>query len=227
MKQEPLCYIPSPYGTPVAGFGDPAKEDFFHDMQGCMDMAGIYGAENRAACLAKIKEQTDTTGQARFATFMEFGGHKVPKSTLPRPRAAIYPTLPRTHDMGPTIENWVTLAMDASNWTMRAASFLDVLEGNIAQIDGFDMPKSIGAIALQLILTAAVEHLADTEVDCLEAAAFYALTAHPEWSAVGATWLAPFRETWFSDWKDARPTYRKYAALCHEIDPALPAWIAG
>ena len=78
----------------------------------------------------------------------------------------------------------------------------------------------------RIIVTSALEHLAEKEIDCLEAAAFYALSVHDKWQEAGLRWLNPVADTWFKDWVAERPTYRKFAKLSKESGEKLPPWIA-
>ncbi|PPQ40467.1 hypothetical protein SAMN06265338_102224 [Rhodoblastus acidophilus] len=223
---KPLGFIPSPYGTSIAVYGDRDDENsWVHDIEGCMDMAGVYGAANRAACRAAFKARAGNS--ITFDIFTDHGGRKVPKVALPRPRQPVYPTLPRGCDMDIPIENWITLALECSNWTTRADALIDICHSNLTHADGFTLPPEIHAIALQILLTATVEHMPDEEIDCIEAAAIYAFTNHAEWSRAGVKWLAPFNKTWFRDWVAKRPKYRTFAAAVRLVDPDLPAWIDG
>lgn len=78
-------------------------------------------------------------------------------------------------------------------------------------------------------MTAILESFGETEIHCLEAAAFYALSGHEPWQAAGLRWLAPFNRTWWASWVAARPRYRRFATAvrCAYPDPALPDWLAG
>ncbi len=231
MKKTPIGYIPSSYGRPVPAYRDAAVPDgFVHDIDGCMDIAGIYHASDRQRCKAQIEAECGQGG-IRFEIFLQHGGRKVPRVSLRTPREPVYPRLPRDMEPDVPVEAWVTLALEQPDWASRAAALLDIIGHNLEHTEGWDMPPDIRgdvqAIGLALLLTATLEHLVEPEIDCLEAAAFYALTMHPEWSAAGTQWLEPFRDTWFAEWTGERPAYRRFAALRRNIEPTLPAWIVG
>lgn len=77
------------------------------------------------------------------------------------------------------------------------------------------------ALGVRIVLSAALEHLAEKEIDCLEAAAFYSLSALSEWQAPALEWLKPVAETWWRDWARARPAIGRLAAHCDD----LPVWL--
>lgn len=226
-----IGHIPSPYGVPMAVYRDPnapadSDDCYHHDIDGCMTLAGIHGLEARTKCKAAIHAASGK-GRVPFSIFEEHGGRKIPREPLPMPWQPIYPKLPHTHGMDLPIENWVTLVLDFSQWDKRAAALLDIIAGNTKAAAGWDMPPEILGFGLQHLLTAALEHLGETEIDCLEAAALYAVTLHDEWSESAVRWLSPIRDSWLADWITARPRYRDFAKVCQSINPDLPSWIGG
>ena len=219
-----LGYIPGPYGRDIGVHRAGSGEDgYVFDLDASMDFAGIYRQRDRDACRADY-DRLKGRGTIPFDIFYNNGGHKIPKEKIVRPKQPIYPTLPMKAAPGIPVENWVTLAMDATGWKTRADSFLEVIGSNLDHADGW---RDVLSIGLQIILTAALEHLPDEEIDCLEAAAFYALTVHPEWSEAGLRWLEPFKATWFRDWAERHPIYCRFAGRCRFENPKLPAWLAG
>ncbi|MCJ2033165.1 hypothetical protein [Methylobacterium sp. J-068] len=227
MNANPIGHIPSPYGKPVAVFQDEqVPGGYVHDLDGCMDIAGIHDPLARDRCKTELKAKC-AQGGIRFEIFLEHGGRMVPKVPLTKPSEPVYPTLPRDMSMDIPTENWATLAMDQPHWCKRAEAMLDILGSNLEQVKEWDAPPEVLAIGLSLLLTASLEHLVEDEIDCIEAAAFYALTTHPAWSKAGVEWLKPFRTSWFADWIAARPAYREFAGLCRNINTTLPGWIAG
>ena len=228
---DPIVHIPGPYGKKIAVFAAPdLPGEFAHDMNGAMDFAGIHDPKQRERCFKALNEKWAEHGSVQFQLFLDHGGRKIPKVLLPRPKKDVYPSIPSDPSMNFPTEAWVTVTMDAPDWAERAETLLDILGSNLEQMRSWDIPGDIdGAIkglALSLILTAALEHLQEPEIDCLEQASFYALTAHPEWSEAGVEWLRPFRKTWLRDWVADRPVYREFASIVRKANSDLPAWIS-
>lgn len=226
-----LGHIPSPYGVPLSVFEDPSfpegsDESYHHNIDDCMTIAGIHDPGDRARCWSAIKAAMGKGG-VPFSVFEQHGGRRVPREPITRPAEPIYPTMPKDAEMDIPIENWVTLVLDHPNWSERAAALVGVIGGNIEAASGWDTPPEILAFGLQNLLTAALEHLGETEIDCLEAAAIYACTLHDEFAMPAERWLEPVRATWFADWIAERPGYRTFASLCRSINPDLPSWIGG
>lgn len=229
---KPIGQLPTPYGVSVPVYFDRGRhvdenECYFHDIDGCMSLAGIYGAEARKRCKAEVKAAS-AKGSFAFDIFLKHGGRKVPYADLPKPADPVYPRLPHDMDMDIPIENWVTLTMEHAQWNTRADALLEIIASNLDNSETWDMPQEIHALALSQMLTASLEHLTETEIDCIEAAAIYAVTLHySEWSEPAVRWLEPFRDTWFRDWIGSRPAYSRFARLMRIINPELPLWIAG
>lgn len=220
---KPLGQITSPYGVKVNVYADPINSGIYlFDMDGSMTMGGIYDPAARAVCAKAVE-----AGGNPVDIIFNHGGGKVPKAPLPRPREDIFPKMPRVCGLDRVVDAWVTGVMDVACWTDRAVTLLTAIEGNMKGWAEWSAPSEIAGFALGQVLTVALEHLAEAEIDCLEAAAFYALAMHEEWSRAGVRWLDPFRETWFRDWIATRPAYRAFAAACRSVDPELPSWIAG
>jgi len=222
--------IPSPYGVPINVFEHPdTKDEFLHDVDSCMTLAAIHDPDARNRCKAALSQAMG--GNVRFQIFMDHGGRTVPRTALPRPAKPIYPTLPRLAGMTVPIENWVTLAQDQRCWAERAAGLLHAAESCLIHAEEWGEPwtsvPEILGLGVSHLLTAALEHLCETEIDCLEAAAFYALTLHDEWVSPAVEWLEPFRATWFADWIRQRPVYLQIAERMLKANADLPNWIAG
>lgn len=220
--------MPTPYGIIIDVFECPDDpEGATLSTEGAALLAGIHSAERRAAFAKRVRE----AGRLDTDWLDDFGGRAPPRIALNRPTKPIYPTLPHDIEMDIPVECFVTLLMDQPHWCERAAALLSAVNDNMEQAEGWQaralpMPKIMG-LALGLIATGGLEHLHEQEIDCIEAAAIYALSEHPQWRDAGLAWLKPFRQTWFRDWRDARPAYRRWASARIEEGSALPAWLAG
>lgn len=223
-----LGFIPGPYGRDIGVHrGNVGGDDeYVFDFDASMDFAGIYHKHDRDACRAAY-DRLSGRGSVPFDIFLDNGGCKIPKEKIVRPKHAVYPTLPMKDAPGIPIENWVTLCMDAENWRDRAKAFGEICASNFESAKSWNMPPEILAVGLQHLITASLEHLAEQEIDCLEAAAFYALTMHDDWRGAGLRWLKPFRSTWFRDWVQKNPGYATMAKTCRAANPDLPKWIEG
>lgn len=223
--KQPYGMFPTPYGVAVPVFQpnpiNPADPDaVLFEMEGTAIFAGIHDKAERR----RFAENARRLGGC--PRFEEYGGHPVPKVTLPRPRKPAYPRVSGMEADIP-IETLVTGMLDHGRWCDRADFLLDVIRSNrehAATWASDAMMAEIYPIGLSIILTAALEHLCETEVDCIEAAALYALTEHDEWRRAGISWLEPFRATWFRDWCATRPHYTAFArGLGTSFD--LPLWV--
>lgn len=229
---EPIGKLPTSYGVSVPVYfdrGRSAVEDecYFHDIDGCMTLAGVHGKENRERCASEVKAALGR-GKIDFNVFMKHGGHKARYVDLKKPRDPVYPRLPRDMEIDIPVENWVTMVMDHAAWNRRVDTLLNIIGSNLDNSETWDLPQGVHALALSQLLTASLEHLVEKEIEGIEAAAMYALTLHySEWSKPGIEWLTPFRKTWFADWMNARPIYGRFAKLMRVINPELPEWVAG
>lgn len=224
-KLTPCGTFPTAYGVAVPVFEptapDPSGEEHvLFTMEGTAICAGIHDPEQRKRFIA------EATRTGRAPSFEAFGGGPVPRVLLPRPSFPAYPRLPR--DDSTPVEAWITALMDRFRWCDRAEFLVDIIGSNLGNLDqarAADLrEEAIFCLGLSVILTGALEHVPEPEIECIEAAAFYALTDHREWRAAGLQWLTPFRETWFRDWRDARPAYARFAGLM-ALGHDLPAWL--
>lgn len=222
---------PTPYGVSVdvhdaCDPNDP--EAFTFSLDAAALAGGIYDPAQRKAFAQRCTE----VGRADLDLIDQFGGGAPPRLKLQPPRKPIYPSLPRGMEMDAPIEAFITLMMDRHRWCDRAEALLPAVDGNLAHAAGWWpqapglMPAVMG-LAMSLIVTAALEHLHDQEIDCIEAAAIYALSEHKQWSEAGLHWLSQFKDTWTRDWIAARPAYRRWAAARIGEGSKLPAWLAG
>lgn len=229
----PFGNIPGPYGKSIAVYRHEVEADpdaFHHDLNGCMDMAGIHDARQREACEKALKTKIGEGRGVPFQLLLDHGGRKVPKKVITKPAKPATLEIPFDPKIREVADNWATLVLDHSDWAARSAALLDVIEGStkearswtIGAHDGFEVVHSF---SLSILVTSAIEHLVETEIDCLEQAAFYAMTTHEEWSQAGVDWLKPFRKTWFRDWALARPFWQTLASGMRKVNRDLPVWI--
>ena len=219
--------FPTPYGVAVDVFdaldaSDPDAVTFSLDAAALA--GGIYDPERRKA----FAQRCVAIGRADLSIMDEFGGGAPPRLRLQAPAKPLYPTLPKGMDMDIPIEAFVTLMMDRHRWCDRAEALLPAVDGNLAHAAAWwpDLPELMG-LAMAMLVTASLEHLHETEIDCIEAAAIYALSEHEQWSEAGLHWLTPFKDTWARDWIEARPAYRRWAAARISEGSRVPAWLAG
>lgn len=221
-------WMPTPYGQQIKVFrrpdlppGDDAALVF--SVESAAMLAGIYDPAERKRFTAETARQTKLGSGGVRLRFEDFGGHVVPKVPLPWPADPLYPRMPAKEMT--SVEEWSTAMMDRANWHERAAFFDVIFAENMAEYAHAtgDLAEAYPA-TFSLMLTAALEHLAEKEIDCLEAAAFYAVSMHREWADAGQAWLHPFRATWLRDWLAARPGFTTFARrLRPTLD--LPEWL--
>lgn len=227
MTLRPHGTFPTPYGVAVPVFEDPAdQESFLFNADGTAICAGIFDPEKRRRFIDDAKE----AGSIDLGRAEEYGGFsKLLRMPLSKPRESVYQRL-HSHGVdenGVPLERWVTLIMDSSRWCDRADGLLFAIEGNLDLPLGSEIEELAFGLVLPMMLTAALEHLVETEIDCLEAAAFYALSEHEEWRRAGTAWLHPVRETWFRKWVQAHPVYRDFVTRIRICDQSIPAWLIG
>ncbi len=75
------------------------------------------------------------------------------------------------------------------------------------------------------ILTFVLQEAGDTQINRIDAAAFYAVSAHAEWRSAAVKFLEPYRETWAADYVETWPEYRKIAAVARAEYEDVPAWL--
>ncbi|MFC6791930.1 hypothetical protein ACFQE0_21450 [Methylobacterium komagatae] len=223
--KQPYGSFPTPYGVTVPVYlPDAANPDnpdhLLFGLDGTAVFAGIYDESERRRFVA------DANRLRGCPKFEDYGGHRVPKIALPIPRQPAYPRVAGMEADVP-VEAWTTAVLDYSRWCDRADYLIDIIGNNQEQAATWEndvLTAEIAALGISGVMTAALEHLCETEIDCIEAAAMYALTEHYEWRQAGIAWLHPFRETWFRDWRSARPRYANFAqGLVSTFD--LPRWI--
>ena len=221
---QPYGFFPTPYGVsvPVYRPADPNPQDpdaYLFTIEGTALVAGIYDKDQRARFIV------DADRLGGCPAFEPYGGHKLPTVPLPRPDDPLYPKMPGK-DLTP-VEEWVTGALDHPNWSDRAAFLIGIIGDNMEQ-DGIgdEALYDLYPLTISTLLTVTLEHLGETEVDCIEAAALYAVSMHSEYFDAGLAWLEPFRSTWFRDWVADRPRYAAFARALQE-PLQLPDWLCG
>jgi hypothetical protein len=222
---KPSGMFATPYGVevPVHRSTKPVKGDpdgYLFGPDAVAFCSGIYDQKERERFVA------DARRLGHFPAIEDYGGHTLPRLPLPRPIQAAYPRL-RAIGAGP-VEEWITGTLEHARWRDRADFLIRIIGENMEATvpSASDAMRPVYAIGLSLLLTASLEHLGETEIDCIEAAAFYALTDHPLWGSAGRTWLKPYRETWFRDWALARPRYTAFGgALAKARDTR--GWLFG
>ncbi|MCA1939360.1 MAG: hypothetical protein LDL26_00040 [Caenispirillum bisanense] len=235
MQQLPSTIVhPSPYGVPATlhRLKDADPRDIVngwgYDIESTAIMAGIHD-RNAWKELEKIAV---SGGPLTLDKIFELGGHVVPREKLPVPLKPVYNTLPKEHipglvndhgvSMRDCADQWTTMLADESDWADKATVFLDMVERQRKAVP--NVANEVAGIALGSMITVALEGLGETEIECLEAAAFYMLTHHEGWRTVARNWLLPFRKTWFADWIAARPDYRRIAKLIATVHDDVPTW---
>lgn len=219
--------FPTPYGVAVDVFDalDPRDpEAFTFTPEAAAMTGGIYSPVQRSAFIQRCKEE----GRVDLLLMKEYGGGPPPRLKLKAPTKPLYPALPKGMDMDIPIEAFVTLMMDRHRWCDRAEALLPAVDGNLTHAAAWwpELPELMG-LAMAMLVTASLEHLHETEIECIEAAAIYALSEHEQWSEAGLHWLTPFKDTWARDWIEARPAYRRWASARISEGSRLPAWLAG
>jgi hypothetical protein len=223
---KPARQLPSPYGVLVDLYPgkDPTNpEEYVFAIEAAAIMCGIYAPAERN----RFTELSKTEGGFKTEQLKELGGHSVPIIPLPRPRDAISPTIPKSLELDIPVDAWVDRLLEFGTWWIRAQWLEQTIADNLEVAKGWNVAEELLTFGLQQILTSSLEHLPDTTIGCIEAAAWFALTAHEDWQRAALEWLQPFRETWYYDWVRAHPRYRRFARKCRQIDSDLPDWILG
>lgn len=209
--------------------------------------AVVFTAEAVAVCAGiHDKRQRDEfvriskgTGFVPLERVPEFGGFApLPRVPLIPPPHSCYNDTPNS---GPVavdgascreiVDRWVDRVTARHRWCDRADELLDLVVG---QMDGLArdggsrrLPSIVVGFPLSVMITSVLENLGEDEIDCIEAAAWYALAAHDEWRATALTWLEPIRATWWKDWIGQRQGYRRAAHIMADVYDAMPPWLYG
>lgn len=222
-NMKPFGTFPTPYGVAVPvhrpAHVDPADPDAVHfGMEATAICAGIHDRAARARFAA------DAQALGRVPPFEPYGGRSLLHVPIRRPASpAAYSEIVSAGATTP-IEEWITGAMERFRWCDRAAFLIQIIGENMeAAGPEHDPVEGVYAFGVSILLTGTLEHLGEKEIDCVEAAALYALATHDEYARAGREWLFPVRKTWFRDWAAARPRYRRLIrALRGPMN--LPGW---
>jgi hypothetical protein len=236
-KQVQIGKMPTPWGIEVAVYGIPGSDDpdsYSMTLEDSMVMAGIWRPSDRAACKEAMQAHIAKAGDVPFEIFRRFGGGKIETIalTMPARSALIYPSIPTDRSLGDTtngdyslrdaIDAWVTTVTDRHRWCDRATVLLELFEEQLKVLAL--LPPELGGLAASNMLTAVLENMGETEIDCLESASFFLLAGHEAWSHAARSWLQPVRGTWFGDWIAQRPVYRQLAKLVQAATKDVPSW---
>lgn len=194
-------------------------------------MLGIHDPEKRRGFADDLRALMKTGG-SMDPLVAKFGGGKPARIPIQSPARAIYPTIPNDRGTGDAtdgaslrdaVDSWVAIVADAPRWHERADTILDCIAKQAAEFG--TMRRDLAGMAMSNIVTAVLENLGEKEVNCLQQAAVYALSAHDPWRAAGRDWLLPHRRTWVRDWIAARPVYRRLAHLTGMVHRDVPSWL--
>ena len=228
---KPVGVFPTPWGVEVPVYPPLPGQDqegYSFDMAATAICFGIHDREKRLQFEFRVRDAAQarrTIDVMKLAD--ELGGTKPPKVPLSRPRHSCYQDVPTDNPGdGPScrevVDAWVTALTDEPTWSRRAGALLPLLDRQMTMLG--QAPDFVIGFPMTLMLTSVLENLGETQLDCLEAAAFYLLSAHEAWQDAGRSWLEPCRGTWFADWVAERPAYRRFALLHRAVWERTPAW---
>ena len=229
--------FPTPYGVEVEVHRNPdVPEDhdtaFWFSANACCVMAGIHDPEQRRRAVAEIGDIARARGGFPFEVLTRFGGGPIPRKPIGPAEDPIYAALVargggpvNDHGLNPRecIDGIATDLLDRHRWCDRAEYLLAFLGGNLPVLH--QLPRTLGGLSLAHILSGVLELLGEREIDCLEAAAFFAISTHQPWRDAARSWLLPHRKTWVADWIEKRPDYRRAARLVSHVHPDVPSWL--
>jgi hypothetical protein len=203
---------------------------FLFSLEATAVAAGIYEPERRRA-FCEDAVLVAKAGGDFLALLSRHGGGRVLRVPLPRPDRHAYDafsvqpggTNVPSGSLRDVVDDVVTKVADHHRWCDRAGALLAYCEVQYRATKS--VPPSVAGCGLSILIAAVLENLGESEIDCLEAAAFYAVSAHEEWNHAGRTWLMPVRKTWLADWMKARPVYRKLAVLVSHTETHVPPWL--
>ncbi|HYH17855.1 MAG TPA: hypothetical protein VD995_04490 [Azospirillum sp.] len=233
-KPQPTGRFATPWGVEVDAFPPLPGDDpdsYTFNMAGTAVCMGIHDPDAQRRFADAASKMVAGSG-VPVGTFMDlvvqFGGMKPPRIALAPVTSAdsVFNNLPpHMPEIADITVNWIERVQEERRWHERAARLLEMVGGHVEQWHGH-LPHEIIALSLGHLMTAVLENLGESEIDCLEAAAFYALSAHDPWRTAAVEWLKPIRKTWWADWIGERPRYRRFATMTAKIYDEQPRWLA-
>jgi hypothetical protein len=135
--------------------------------------------------LKQIGWYSSRHGLPHSAVFMSPDGSHRYGELLQRPDRPHYPAMPRAVQKTQLVETWIDAALHARSWPDRTVAF-DQLIRELLDSDNkpFDSMR-----AARALMTAATEHLCESEFTTLDAAQSYSLTLHHQWQAAGVNFI--------------------------------------
>lgn len=235
MTTDEPCIIETPWGVDVEALArrdDQGGTVMTYGHPALAIVWGIHSPEQRASFVldAEDAERNSPAPDALHALAIRYAGRQAQRIKLPPPSPPLYPILCKqlTKQASRALDSWCHRVADRAGWRGRSADLLVLLDVMLAAgarpgPSRCEEPAALGSHIVRT-LTAVLEHLGDTEVTRIEQAAFYAITDHPKWRAVGREWAGDCRTTWWRDWIAARPAYRRAAELAG-LHHGVPDWL--
>ncbi|MGY0794236.1 hypothetical protein ACW7BJ_33230 [Azospirillum argentinense] len=226
----------SPYGLEIAVelMKVDDREEPMMSLESTAILLGIHDPSARRGFVEDMQASMAAGGGEMDSIVAKHGGGRVVTVALPPVTMPVYPRLPHDRHSGhacvegvslrDAVDSWVAALVEQPRWFDRSELLLAGFTEQMPMLNGVARRNDAG-LSLCTHLTATLENLGETGIDCLEQAAFYALTAHDPWRSAGREWLMPHRNTWVHDWIKDRPVYRRLARLVGMNFPDVPSWL--
>jgi hypothetical protein len=148
-------------------------------------------------------------GAPHAPVFLLPDGSRQRGELLQRPEQPHYPTMPRDVRNTLLVETWIDAALHARSWPDRTVAF-DQLIRELLDSDNkpFDSMR-----AARALITAAAEHLCESEFTSLDAAQFYRLTLHHQWHAAGENFIRYHGVTKLRVWLKLHPGFDRLSKV--------------
>jgi hypothetical protein len=159
--------------------------------------------------LKQIGWYSSRHGAPHSAVFASPDGTRLYGELLQRPERPHYPAMPREVRKSLLVETWVDAALHARSWSDRTVAF-DQLIRELLDSDNkpFDSMR-----AARALMTAAAEHLAESEFTTLDAAQLYRLTLHHQWHVAGETFIHSHGVTKVRKWVRLHPGFDRLSKV--------------